>query len=44
VVALTVEGFYQKPPYPAKIKENNKILDTIMSKSAKKSCIPYEQV
>jgi hypothetical protein len=44
VVALTIEGFYLKPPYPAKIKENNKILDTIMSKSAKKSCIPYEQV
>jgi hypothetical protein len=44
MVTLTANEFYEKPPYPAKIGENNKILDTIMSKSAKKSCIPYEQV
>jgi hypothetical protein len=44
VVTLTAEGFYEKPPYPPKIKENNKILDSIISKNAKKSCIPYEQV
>jgi hypothetical protein len=44
VVALSADGFDDKPPYPAKIKENTKILDAIISKSAKKSCIPYEQV
>jgi hypothetical protein len=32
VVALTAEGFYEKPPYPAKIQENKNILETIREK------------
>jgi hypothetical protein len=31
VVTLTVEGFYEKPPYSAKIKENNKILPPFLN-------------
>jgi hypothetical protein len=30
-VTLTAEGFYEKPPYPAKIKENNKILPPFLN-------------
>jgi hypothetical protein len=44
VVALIADGFYEKPPYPAKVKKNNKILETLMKKSAQKSYTPCEQV
>jgi hypothetical protein len=42
-VAALTEGFYEKPLYPAMIKENKDILETVMRKIAQKSCMPYEK-
>ena len=44
VASIGPNGYYEKPPYPIKIKENHKMLNSVTRKSAKKNCTPYEQV